>query len=110
MGDYVENNWLKKPRDMNLPFFAYGIFKPGQIAYSKIKDYVEEKSETEISYPMKHRDGVPILLPKEDEWAKTCGYVFNFNDNGKAYEEICHTISKNLYRYQQAIPQVNTAT
>lgn len=99
MGDNVENNWLKKPRDINLPFFAYGIFKPGQIAYSKIKYYVDDKSETEIGYPMKHRDGVPILIPKEDKWAKTCGYVFNFNDNRKAYEVICQTISKNLYRW-----------
>ena len=99
MGDNVENNWLKKPRDINLPFFAYSIFKPGQIAYSKIKDCVEDKTETKISYAMKHRDGVPILIPKEDEWERTCGYVFNFNDNRKAYQIICQTISKNLYRW-----------
>ena len=29
-----DNKFDKKP-DSNLPFFAYGIFKPGQIAYSK---------------------------------------------------------------------------
>ena len=99
MGDNVENNWLKKPRDINLPFFAYGIFKPGQLAYSKIKDYVDDKSETEISFPLKHRDGVPILIPKEEERSRTCGYLFKFNDNRKAYEVICQTISNNLYRW-----------
>ena len=82
-----------------MPFFAYGVLKPGEIAYSRIKDLIYEKNEACVNYSMKHRDGVPILIPKEDKWAKTCGYVFNFNDNRKAYEVICQTISKNLYRW-----------
>ncbi len=52
-----DNKFDKKP-DSNLPFFAYGIFKPGQIAYSKIKDLVLQKKEISINRPMKHRDGV----------------------------------------------------
>ena len=38
-----------KQPDSNLPFFAYGIFKPRQIAYSKIKDLVLQKKEISIN-------------------------------------------------------------
>ena len=40
---------LKKP-NTKLPFFAYGIFKPGQIAYSKISDLDFEMKEAEVCH------------------------------------------------------------
>ena len=92
------NNRSKQP-DINLPFFAYGIFKPGQIAYSKIKELIDDKEKTSINYPMKHRDGVPILLGKENSGYKTIGYVFHFKDNEEAYKIIRQTISNKLYRW-----------
>ena len=55
-----DNKFDKKP-DSNLPFFAYGIFKPGQIAYSKIRGLDFALKEASVNYPMKQRDGVPIL-------------------------------------------------
>ena len=88
----------KKP-DSNLPFFAYGIFKPGQIAYSKIKDLVLQKKEISINRPMKHRDGVPILLKKENERYKTKGFLYDFSDGEKAYKIICQTMSPALYQW-----------
>lgn len=102
-GDFMVDNRrdtkLKGPNNKDLPFFTYGIFKPGQIAYSKIKDYIAEKNETEINYPMKHRDGVPILLPKDMERPQTMGYILYFNDNNKAYDIINQTLSNQLYKW-----------
>lgn len=99
MGDYVNYKKLNKPNDINLPFFAYGILKPGEIAYSRIKNLIYEKNEICVNFPMRHRDGVPILLFKEREFEETCGYVFHFNDNEEAYEIITQIISGNLYRW-----------
>ena len=93
-----DNKFDKKP-DSNLPFFAYGIFKPGQIAYSKIKDLVLQKKEISINRPMKHRDGVPILLKKENERYKTKGFLYDFSDGEKAYKIICQTMSPALYKW-----------
>ena len=93
-----DNKFDKKP-DSNLPFFAYGIFKPGQIAYSKIKDLVLQKKEISINRPMKHRDGVPILLKKENERYKTKGFLYDFSDGEKAYRIICQTMPPALYKW-----------
>ncbi|MDO5849906.1 MAG: hypothetical protein Q4P14_01710 [Methanobacteriaceae archaeon] len=93
-------NALNIPENIDLAFFAYGIFKPGQLAYSKIKDHVPEKKETMINYSMRHRDGVPILINDDKiKYGKTKGYILNFNDNKKAYEIISQTMSKKLYEW-----------
>lgn len=93
------NAEFKKKPDLERPFFAYGIFKPGQIAYSKIKDLVDNRKETSVNYLMKLRDGVPILISKGNERYNTKGYLFYFNDSEKAYKTICQTISPSLYRW-----------
>ena len=89
--------FFKGPEDINLPFFTYGIFKPGEIAYSKIKDSIINKDKKVIHYPMRHRDGVPILLSRNKPSSTTCGYLFNFNDNEEAYKIINETIPYELY-------------
>ncbi|ADC46637.1 hypothetical protein mru_0786 [Methanobrevibacter ruminantium M1] len=89
---------LENPDDITLPFFAYGIFKPGEIAYSNIKKYIGKKNEKTINYAMKQRDGVPILLPEENN-GKTHGYIFKFNDNERAYDTINHNLSNKLYEW-----------
>ena len=63
-----------------MPFFAYGVLKPGEIAYSRIKDLIYEKNEACVNYSMKHRDGVPVLLSKYMDLEETCGYIFHFSD------------------------------
>ena len=99
MVDNRRDTKLKGPNNKDLPFFTYGIFKPGQIAHSRIKDYVVEKNETQINYSMKHRDGVPILVPKEIEIPQTRGYILYFNDNDLAYDIINQTLSNKLYKW-----------
>lgn len=99
MGDNVKNNYIRPPKDINLPFFAYGILKPGEIAYSRIKDCIYDKNEVIVHHAMKHRDGVPILMPKENDYAETSGFIFYFNDNEEAYKKIGQVISYKLYRW-----------
>ena len=68
---------LGPPADTSLPFFAYGIFKPKQLAYSKIRNHVDEEMliNAEVNYGMKIRDGVPILIDKEGR-GHTNGFIF----------------------------------
>ena len=99
MGDNDNFKKLTKPYDITLPFFAYGVLKPGEIAYSRIKDLIYEKNEACVNYSMKHRDGVPILLSKEMDFEETCGYIFHFSDSDEAYKTIIDTISGNLYKW-----------
>lgn len=99
MGDNDNYKKLRKPYDISLPFFAYGVLKPGEIAYSRIKDLIYEKNEACVNYSMKHRDGVPILFSKEMDFEETCGYIFHFSDGDEAYKTIIDTISGNLYKW-----------
>lgn len=48
------------PRDVSLPFFAYGVFKPGELAFLQIKEFVLDCSRTSIPGQLKVRDGLPI--------------------------------------------------
>ncbi len=107
-----ENNPLKLPIKKDLPFFAYGIFKPGQIAYSRIKHCVKTSYEYEIDYKMRMRDGVPLIVPsKSNGYNKTKGYLIYFNeeDYGEAYEIISKTHYEKLYKWEQINVGVNKA-
>lgn len=97
---FCSNRDIETKPNSKLPFFAYGILKPGEIAYSNIKCCIADKDEDDIPYSMKQRDGVPILLPKESEnGKKTHGYKYYFYDNKKAYKIINQTISNKLYEW-----------
>lgn len=95
-----ENNFLELP-DISLKFFDYGVFKKGQIAYSRIKNYIKEEKEIEIDYGMGIRDGIPILIENKKH-KKTKGYLIEFNEKNrkKAYEIISNTKAKKLYKWK----------
>ena len=98
-----ENDCLKQPNNTNLPFFAYGIFKPGQLAYSKIADYVESYDKSEIEYEMLMRDGVPIIKAQNRTNKKTNGYLIKFKEkkSNEAYDCICKTQHNKLYEWEE---------
>lgn len=97
---YEENNFLKLP-NINLPFFAYGVFKKGQIGYSRIKDYIKKEETFDVNYRMGIRDGIPILL-ENNQSRKTNGYLIEFNENDrkKAYKIISSKANK-LYKWKE---------
>lgn len=95
---------LKPPKDTDLPFFAYGIFKPRQLAYSRIKDCVDDYYEYEIDYEMLMRDGVPLIIPPRYKGHNnTIGDLIYFKDKQcaeKAYKTISKTHYEKLYRWE----------
>lgn len=55
---------MDHPSDENLPFFAYGLFCPGQIGYFQLRDFVQSvDAPATISGSLHLRDGLPILNP-----------------------------------------------
>ena len=64
------------------PFFAYGIFKPGQLGFAQIKNLKPKYSKTiTIPYKMYYRDGIPLILDKPHPSSETAGNLIYFNDN-----------------------------
>ena len=99
-----EKRTLNIPKNTSLPFFAYGIFKPGQLAYSKIEDCVKTHYSYEINYRMLMRDGVPLITPAGDKSrARTAGHLIYFKEkcSKTAYETISENMHAKLYEWKE---------
>ena len=87
---------------LNLPFFAYDVFKPGEIAFSRIKEFIDEDKsilDYSVKYPLDIINGVPFLF-KSKGYYHTRGSLFYFNnrhDAAIAYEIISEAKSFKLY-------------
>ena len=89
---------LTLPQDLNLPFFAYGAFKPGELAFAQIREYLSsEPSPVFAEGHLKVRDGLPLFDPNGS--GNVRGFLLNFSpETGKlAYEKICAFEPKNIY-------------
>lgn len=88
----------KKP-NLYLPFFAYGTFKPGQIAYSRIEKHIESKSAANCKHKLFLRDGHPFIGNDYNEHYSTSGVLIEFKRECKwnAYEIIHEVASDRLY-------------
>ena len=106
MGD-KDDKYVARPVEMPLddefferPFFAYGIFKKGQLAYSRISDFVENVEPDDVHREMHIRDGVPVI---KNEYSSRIsrGEKIHFFDDGKyeAYEIISNTQLGNVYEW-----------
>ncbi len=97
---------LRFNNNYDLPFFAYGIFKPGQLAYSRIEKFVDvgktDKNPRIIPYKMITRDGVPLIDDKENN-GYTRGYLIYFKDGSEkhAYHTISRTQGDALYDWKE---------
>lgn len=99
------DNCLGFPDDCSLSFFAYGIFKPGQVSFSRLKpyvDYIIEDEDSYIDYTLYERDGIPIVF-EEDQKHKTYGTIIKFKqkDSKKAYDIIRKIESKTFYKWSK---------
>ena len=101
------NNEITKrvflPEDPELPFFAYGIFKPNQIAFPNIEFEVETFEEIEIDHHTKFlRDGVSFIFPDEDG-KKVKGYKIYFKKgfSKTAYFKISNKEPQSLYTWAE---------
>ena len=98
-----ENTGLPDEKNRNLPFLAYGFFKPHQIAYSQIKNYVKKTpKKVDIYYELKNVNGMPILLDEHTS-SPAIAYIIEFKSNREydAYEAIGNSKNKHIYSWDK---------
>lgn len=88
---------MKLPDDLSLPFFAYGIFQPEELAFLQLKNYVaDEPNRSVIKGTLRVRDGIPIVDPEGQE--PIDGWLLTFGDKAKdAYDAIAAMEPKSQY-------------
>ena len=98
----MDITYVGSPEDMALPFFTYGFFKPGQLAYHRIEGYVDgEPSAEKIRHEMRYRDAIVFIVSEESEEYQTSGYLIEFSNPQEAYEEIGNSIPEDLYKWKE---------
>ena len=95
---------MKLPDNLNLPYFAYGLFKPGELAYQKVKKFVEgtPKEWNITNCRLWVRDGLPIIDLNSDGTVVGYGLQFRGENCADAYNTISNFVSigeKCLYEW-----------
>jgi hypothetical protein len=89
------------PDDIKLPFFAYGLFKPGQLAYFRIKELVSEVPvEANVHGSLKERDGIPLLSVPGDRIIYGMLIKFKCDKELEAYKNIADLEPFDVYRWE----------
>lgn len=94
---------MGQPDNIKLPFFAYGIFKHGDIAFLRLKPYIQKiKKGISFNAKLHVKDGVP-LININDSSAKTYGDIIYFEDNSAedAYKSIGELEPTSLYEWKE---------
>jgi hypothetical protein len=90
---------MNLPDDTTLPFFTYGLFRPGQIGYGSIRALVETSEDRwVVQGELLERDGLPLLAEGRDE---VLGWLLRFKPVSAvdAYTAINSIEPDRLYRW-----------
>lgn len=98
---------LSVPENTNWPFFAYGFFKPNELAYNQISQYSEGQAEEASVYGhFYEKDGVPILRlgNRNNRGCTVRGAIIKFArwEQEKAYRLISDMEPPALYRWERS--------
>ena len=90
------------PNDINLPFFAYGVFRKGELGFLSISDLVSRVVEPcSVTGSLLLRDGLPIIDPAGR--SNVPGSLISFREglNGEAYDRIDRLEPQRQYRWEE---------
>lgn len=88
--------------NLELPFLAYGFFKPRQLAYHLIDGYVFNRPKgVSINYRLYHINGMPVLKPHEYARWGVDAYIieFKYGKEKSAYNKIGLSKNKHIYKW-----------
>ncbi len=93
---------MKPPADMSLPYFDYGLFKPGELAFKQIEKFLQIPPEP-IAVPdltLLLRDGIPLLIPRKID-NPVWGVVLRFREetSDEAYQVISNFVGQIQYNW-----------
>lgn len=103
--DHSEASPLAPPRSPVRPFFAYGIFKPTELAYRQLEDLVQATQEDVVAGSLLLRDGFAVSEPAGH--GRVRGFTLWFLDGSadEAYERICEFEPQRLYKWVEAVTE-----
>jgi hypothetical protein len=93
---------MNLPDDPTLPFFTYGLFRPGQIGYGSIRALVEtSEAWWVVQGELLERDGLPLLAEGTNE---VQGWLIRFKSESAitAYMTINAIEPDRRYRWDAA--------
>src|SRR4051794_8101696 len=97
---------MERPANLDLPFFAYGLFKPGQLAFFQLRDFVSNVADpVRITGSLLLRDGLPIIDANSNRWVKGVLLTFSPGRAAEAYDRISAMEPDKHYRWDKG--QVN---
>jgi hypothetical protein len=98
---------MELPKNPNLPFFAYGIFKKGELAFLSIMDLVKDVKLASVKGELRLRDGLPILNLKDQAQVEGSLIYFKDNHSVEAYEIINGLEPDKQYIWMETEPKQN---
>lgn len=91
---------MQLPSNLSLPFFAYGVFRPGQLAFHRLQELVEEiRPQSVIRGALKLRDGLPIIDPSVQSEVYGDVLIFKSELQAEAYQRIIELEPDKHYRW-----------
>ena len=95
---------MKMPDDLALPFFAYGLYKPDQLCFERIRDLVSTVVDGYAKGTLRERDGIP-LFNTGGGYAEVKGALIYFEKGREeeAYKRIIEIEPEQIYRWDKVI-------
>jgi hypothetical protein len=94
------NQLVGLPRNLTLPFFAYGIFKSDELAWPRIQQEVDEYFVDALeNCAIRLRNGLPVLVSMPNEVVE--GERVCFSDSARAYEAIGGVEPSGEYKWME---------
>ena len=93
-----------KSDDIKYPFFAYGIFKKGNIGFPNIANHAKKVESENLDGGLLQRDGLPLFNPNAR--GKINGSLITFNNRDdaiKAYKKILRIEPKHQYKWGKIV-------
>jgi hypothetical protein len=86
---------LPPPEDTSLPLFAYGAFRPGELAHDQLEGHVRQARPAVLTgYELRLRDGLPALAISEEPFSDARGDLLQLDEKGyevvRRYEPRAH--------------------
>lgn len=93
---------MSNPRP-DLPFFAYGLFKPGQLGFLRLQMFVQHiEPDCVLNGTLRERDGLPIIDKEGRDEVTGSVLIFENQKTREAYESINEIEPSNHYRWEVA--------
>jgi hypothetical protein len=101
--EFYSESAMQPPARLDLPFFAYGLFKPGQLGFDSIREFVREViPKTKMAGVLYERDGVPLFVDVSGmESGDVAGALLTFDSQNAetAYRRIAAIEPEQQYQW-----------